>query len=1064
MQPSDIPNGLFITARVHYSLGSLILIILHHNLQRMKYLLSFFLGCSLIGIWQKAVAQTTLFSDGFETTNSWQQFGSNSPNSWILGDCVAAVGTKSAYITSGGSTNDCSSSGITHYGYVNSSSGILETILARPVVSNCFSAMQLSFDARVDGDAADYLEVVYSTDNGLNWFNIGSPITNLAAFTAQNLAIPAVLNGGNFLIGFRFTYNDNSINGNPPAIDNILLEGVLTDNQPPTITCPASVNIYATATCNATIQDLSGQVSVSDNCTSTGNFTFSQTPLVGTVITANTAASITVTDQAGLSNTCNTSLIFIDTTAPVVTCPPSQLVYVGVSCNEPLPNYTGLASGTDNCSSTFTYNQIPSPGTTFPDGIYIITIAAQDVSGNQGTCTFQFEVRDTIAPGITCPAGPITQPVNGACVAISGNYTSLVGISDNCSPTTQMVIQQSPMVGTPFTASQVFTMTVQDLSGNSKSCSFTVTAIDTSGPLVNCVSDTNLTITNPCNYTIPNFAGTHYANDNCTAVSSLTFNQTPAPGTPASGQTQVIITYQDAIGNSGTCVTTIHPIDLIPPIVTCPGNQQVNNVAQCTSTLPDLIGMVNVTDNCSGWTITQTPVAGTILSSGSNTIQFVVTDAGGNQVGCSTQFIITETIPPSITCPANISTCNPEITYAPPAASDNCVTLVTQTDNSGFTSGDIFPVGITTQSYMVIDSSGNSDVCSFTVEVFAYPDTARVLNDTIIMCNQFDTVVEAIPIVSGSGSWIVAQGTATIANPTALQTAVSGLGSGTNLIVWVVSSPSCGTLRDTVVIQVGQPNTQANLFDSLFVCAENGSIIQANIPSSGIGTWSSSSPIIFDDVNAPVTTLSNVPPGFHEVFWTISNAACPSTVDSAIVVRPDVASILTPDTIWCREDLPLFLNGNTPNDGQSVSWSVASGTATLSNQFTTFTNITSGQSGLIEIVYRFNHPICGVSTDTFKIQLNLCSDVLGSIPTLFTPNDDGSNDLFEIENLHDLYPNAEVVIINRWGAVVYESTGYESPWDGTYKDEEAPAGTYFYSITSPTGEFEKVTGSISIIR
>jgi gliding motility-associated-like protein len=1030
----------------------------------MKYLLSLLLGYSLLGIWHNTIAQTILFTDGFETTNSWQQFGSNSPNSRILGECVAASGLKSAYITSGGTTNDCSPNGINHYGYANSSAGILETILARPVSTTCFASMQLSFDARVNGDASDYLEVVYSTDNGANWFNIGAPITNLGVFTAQNVSVPAGLNGGNFLIGFRFTYNDIQLNGNPPAIDNVLLEGTLTDSQAPIITCPASIHVYASSSCNATIQNLSNQVTVSDNCTAFGNFGFSQTPLVGTVITTNTPATITVTDQAGLNNTCNTTLMLIDTTAPAVICPPYQLVYVGTSCNEPLPNYTGLASATDNCSAIFTYNQFPAAGTTFPDGVYIITIAAQDASGNQGTCTFQFEVQDTMAPGITCPTGLITQPVNGACVAIAGNYTNLVGISDNCSPTTQMVIQQAPLVGSPFTSSQVFTMTVQDLSGNTRSCSFTVSAIDTSGPMVTCLIDTNLTTTNPCNYTIPNFAGTHMAIDNCTPISSLTFTQSPAPGTSVNGLSQVVITYQDGIGNTGTCQTTIHPIDLILPVVTCPGNQQVNNVAQCISTLPDLSGLVAVTDNCPGWTISQSPAPGTVLTSGSNTIQFVVTDAGGNQVGCTTQFIITETIPPSITCPANISTCNPVITYAPPAASDNCVTLVTQTDNSGYTSGDVFPVGITTQSYMVVDSSGNSDVCSFTVQVFASPDTARVLNDTIILCNQFDTLVEAEPIASGTGSWIVAQGTATIANPTGLQTAVSSLGLGTNLIVWVVSSPNCGTLRDTVVIQVGEPNTQAILFDSLFVCTENGSLIQGNIPSSGIGTWSTSSPIIFDDVNAPVTTLSNVPPGFHEVFWTISNIACPSTVDSAIVVRPDIASILNPDTIWCREDLPLFLNGNTPNDGQAVSWSVESGIATLSNQFTTFTNITSGQSGSIVLVYRFNHPVCGLSADTFKLQLNLCSDVLGSIPTLFTPNDDGTNDVFEIENLHELYPNAEVVIINRWGAVVFESTGYENPWNGTYKDEEAPAGTYFYSITSPDGSFEKVTGSISIIR
>jgi gliding motility-associated-like protein len=54
--------------------------------------------------------------------------------------------------------------------------------------------------------------------------------------------------------------------------------------------------------------------------------------------------------------------------------------------------------------------------------------------------------------------------------------------------------------------------------------------------------------------------------------------------------------------------------------------------------------------------------------------------------------------------------------------------------------------------------------------------------------------------------------------------------------------------------------------------------------------------------------------------------------------------------------------------------------------------------------------------------------------------------------------------VNRWGNVVFESIGYANPWDGTFKGEPLPLGTYFYSIVSPKDAFEKLTGSISIIR
>ena len=45
-----------------------------------------------------------------------------------------------------------------------------------------------------------------------------------------------------------------------------------------------------------------------------------------------------------------------------------------------------------------------------------------------------------------------------------------------------------------------------------------------------------------------------------------------------------------------------------------------------------------------------------------------------------------------------------------------------------------------------------------------------------------------------------------------------------------------------------------------------------------------------------------------------------------------------------------------------------------------------------------------------------------------------------------LYPNASVQIYNEWGQLLFESEGYATPWDGTYKGEPVPDGSYFYVI------------------
>ncbi len=85
-----------------------------------------------------------------------------------------------------------------------------------------------------------------------------------------------------------------------------------------------------------------------------------------------------------------------------------------------------------------------------------------------------------------------------------------------------------------------------------------------------------------------------------------------------------------------------------------------------------------------------------------------------------------------------------------------------------------------------------------------------------------------------------------------------------------------------------------------------------------------------------------------------------------------------------------------------------------------------------------------------------------SIPTSFSPNEDGINDDWVINNLY-LYPDCNMQIFNKWGTVVFESAGYSSNWDGTYNGNPLPAETYYY-ILSFTQSLETLTGTITILK
>ncbi|MEO6882454.1 MAG: gliding motility-associated C-terminal domain-containing protein [Bacteroidia bacterium] len=77
------------------------------------------------------------------------------------------------------------------------------------------------------------------------------------------------------------------------------------------------------------------------------------------------------------------------------------------------------------------------------------------------------------------------------------------------------------------------------------------------------------------------------------------------------------------------------------------------------------------------------------------------------------------------------------------------------------------------------------------------------------------------------------------------------------------------------------------------------------------------------------------------------------------------------------------------------------------------------------------------------------------IPNVITPNNDGKNDYFYIENLPQ---NAELTIYNRWGNNVYQSLNYQNNW----KADEVNAGTYYYLLTLPNKEVKK--GFLEVIK
>ena len=88
----------------------------------------------------------------------------------------------------------------------------------------------------------------------------------------------------------------------------------------------------------------------------------------------------------------------------------------------------------------------------------------------------------------------------------------------------------------------------------------------------------------------------------------------------------------------------------------------------------------------------------------------------------------------------------------------------------------------------------------------------------------------------------------------------------------------------------------------------------------------------------------------------------------------------------------------------------------------------------------------------------------------FSPNDDGTNDIFYIECIEQ-FPNNTISVYNRWGAMVFSMNGYDNSWDGKSinkstlnSTEKLPVGTYYYTLDPGDGSTSPKSGWLYISR
>ena len=350
--------------------------------------------------------------------------------------------------------------------------------------------------------------------------------------------------------------------------------------------------------------------------------------------------TLTVTDAAGLTDTCMAIVTVVDVTAPEAIC---QNITVELD-DDGLAVITAadINNGSnDNCSiASMSVSQESFDCSNL--GENMVTLTVTDTAGLTNTCMAIVTVVDVTAPEAICQNITVELDDDGLAVITAADINN--GSNDNCSIASMSVSQES--FDCSNLGENMVTLTVTDAAGLTDTCMAIVTVVDVTAPEAICQNIT-IELDDDGLAVITADDVNNGSNDNC-SIASMSVSQESFDCSNL-GENMVTLTVTDAAGLTNTCMAIVTVEDPIVPVIDCPEDQivGVDEAGSGFYTLPDYIALGEVTtdDNCpDSVTVTQTPVSGTELPDGIHTITLTATDAQGNEVECSFELTVDETL------------------------------------------------------------------------------------------------------------------------------------------------------------------------------------------------------------------------------------------------------------------------------------------------------------------------------------------------------------------------------------------------------------------------------------
>jgi gliding motility-associated-like protein len=352
------------------------------------------------------------------------------------------------------------------------------------------------------------------------------------------------------------------------------------------------------------------------------------------------------------------------------------------------------------------------------------------------------------------------------------------------------------------------------------------------------------------------------------------------------------------------------------------------------------------------------------------------------------------------------------------------------------------------------------------VTIIAYPEINPVISQDTIVCT-FDSLtltvssnVEPVEYVWFSDPEMteeIGQGESVIVTP-----------SGT-VMYFVMATDEFGCFeKDTVTINA-YPIQAALIALDPIVCEdlESGVLTAFNYGPEEIVSYVWSPSDLITTTNADSIVIGTLTGTNNPFCVELTNEyGCIETVCDTITMinlMDSLTIVALPDTILLDDSSIITVEGCTFCD---YSWEWETGD--IEPDDTPVITATPSEPG--DNIYEVYATLLGceqnLATSVYVID-KVCDENYVFLPTAFSPNNDGFNDVLELRCFYKDELDIEIMIYNRWGEEIVRSTNPFFQWDGTYKGEELAPDVYgFYLRVNCPGVEEPLIqkGSITLLR